>query len=61
MGSKSGSSPFRLKDTDFSCSLGVFAATATASNLQATKFFTLMFEIQKNSVGGGGPDWTQGV
>ena len=50
MASKPESTPFRLKDTAFSCGHSVFAATATEGNLQAENFVTLTFTTQKNSV-----------
>ena len=50
--SKSEITPSRLKDTAFSCSRSVFAATATASNLQASNLVTLAFTTQKNDIMG---------
>ena len=53
MGYKSYSTPFHLKDTDFSCGRRVFAVTSTEGDLQAEMFFTLTFMTQKNGVRGG--------
>ena len=48
--SKSQSTLLRLKDTVFSCRCRIFAATATASDLQATNFVMLTFTTQNNGI-----------
>ena len=50
IGFNSGSTPFPLKYTDFSFVCSIFAATATASKLQAANFVTLKFTTQNNGV-----------
>ena len=50
MTSKSESTPFCIEATNFSCDGSVFAATATAGNLQATNFAILTFTNQKNGI-----------
>ena len=52
MGYKSMRTLFRLKDTAFSYSHSVFAATATASDLQAANFVTLKITKQNNAFRG---------
>ena len=48
--SKSESTLFCLKDTEFSCGQSVFAATATSGNLQSANIVTLTFTTHKNGI-----------
>ena len=52
IGSKSNSTPFRLKDVAFSCRKRVFTETAMETNIQATTFVTIAFTTQNNVVRG---------